>query len=56
MFLYKKFFGIRQYETSCNINTAHIPENIQNKIYNLQVILEQFTDQKKIYRLVGIDF
>ena len=36
------------------MNTVHIPENVQNKIYNLQIRLEQFIDQTK-YLLVGIE-
>ena len=33
----------------------HISENIQKKLYNLQVKLEEFTDQIKKYRIVGIE-
>ena len=40
-------FYIRQYKTSCNVSTVQISENVQNKIYNLQIILEQFNDQNK---------
>ena len=38
---------MRQYKISCNVSTVHISENIQSKIYNLQIRLEQFTDRKK---------
>ena len=30
-----------------NITTDHISENVQNKIYNFKIRLEQFTDQTK---------
>ena len=38
---------MRQYKISCNVSTVHISENVQSKIYNLQIRFEQFTDQKK---------
>ena len=41
------FLYIRQYGISCNISTVHISENVQNKICNLQIRLEQFTDETK---------
>ena len=41
------FFYIRRYEISCNISTDHISNNIQNKIYNFKIRLEQFTNQTK---------
>ena len=40
-------FYIRQDKISCNVSIVYISENIQNKIYNLQIRLEQFTDLKK---------
>ena len=30
-----------------NVNTLHISEHLQNKILNLPIRLEQFTDNKK---------
>ena len=30
-----------------NISTDHISENVQSKIYNFKIRLEQFTDQTK---------
>ena len=39
------------------LSTACISQNVQNKIYNLQIRLEQFTDQTKKakkFKLVGL--
>ena len=36
-----------QYEISCNKSTNHITDNAQNKIYNFEIRLEQFTDDTK---------
>ena len=43
IFLYKTVRDI----LSCNISTVHVSENVQNKIYNLQIRLEQFTHHTK---------
>lgn len=43
---------------SCNISTFHIYENVQNKICNLQIRNEQFTDQReraKKHSLIGTE-
>ena len=39
------------------LSTVHISQNVQNKIQNLQIRLEQFTDltkKAKKYQLIGI--
>ena len=39
------------------LSTDHISQNIQNKIHNLQIRLEEFTEQTKKakkYQLIGI--
>ena len=40
-------FYIRQWEISCDISTFQRSENVQNKIYDLKIRLEQFTDHTK---------
>ena len=52
IFLYKTARKIQ-----CYLSTDHISQNVQNKIHNLQIRLEQFIDQTKKtkrYQLVGI--
>ena len=52
IFLYKTARKIQYY-----LSTDHISQNVQNKIHNLQIRLEQFIDQTKKtkrYQLVGI--
>ena len=35
-----------------NTSTVHISENVQNKIYNLQIRLEHFADEKKSFKKI----
>ena len=51
------FFYVTLPNIEYYLSTDHISQNIQNDIHNLQVRLEQFTDQtkkSKKYQLVGI--
>ena len=34
-------------DISCNINTVHVSENVQNKMYSLHIRFKQSTDQIK---------
>ena len=52
IFLYKAMRNIVYY-----LSTVHISQNVQNKIQNLQIRLEQFTDltkKAKKYQVIGI--
>ena len=44
---YVHIFYIRQYEIYWNVSVVHISESLQNKIYNLQIRLEQYSNKKK---------